>query len=378
MPLFDVYPLNPITITKAEGSYVWDDNNTQYLDMYGGHAVISIGHAHPRWVQAIKEQMNKISFYSNSVILPIQQELATKLAEVSGKNDYQLFLCNSGAEANENALKVASFYNGRKKIIAFSKAFHGRTSLAVAATDNKNILAPVNETDNIVFLPFNDEAALQAYFNEHGNEVSSVIIEGIQGVGGINVANNSFLQLIRNLCDQYNAVYIADSVQCGYGRTGKFFAHDFAGVNADIYSLAKGMGNGFPIGGILIAPHLKPKHGMLGTTFGGNPLACAAAMAVLNVINDEQLINKANELGTYLMEELSKIDGIINVRGRGLMVGFEMTEDLKDLKKQLLFDKKVFTGEAKPNVIRLLPSLAITKEQIDVFLQTVRELAAIK
>jgi len=378
MPLFDVYPLNPITITKAEGSYVWDDNNTQYLDMYGGHAVISIGHAHPRWVQAIKEQMNKISFYSNSVILPIQQELATKLAEVSGKNDYQLFLCNSGAEANENALKVASFYNGRKKIIAFSKAFHGRTSLAVAATDNKNILAPVNETDNIVFLPFNDEAALQAYFNEHGNEVSSIIIEGIQGVGGINVANNSFLQLIRNLCDQYNAVYIADSVQCGYGRTGKFFAHDFAGVNADIYSLAKGMGNGFPIGGILIAPHLKPKHGMLGTTFGGNPLACAAAMAVLNVINDEQLINKANELGTYLMEELSKIDGIINVRGRGLMVGFEMTEDLKDLKKQLLFDKKVFTGEAKPNVIRLLPSLAITKEQIDVFLQTVRELAAIK
>jgi len=378
MPLFDVYPLSPITITKAQGSYVWDDNNTKYLDMYGGHAVISIGHAHPRWVQAIKEQMNKISFYSNSVILPIQQELATKLAEVSGKNDYQLFLCNSGAEANENALKVASFYNGRKKIIAFSKAFHGRTSLAVAATDNKNILAPVNETDNIVFLPFNDEAALQAYFNEHGNEVSSVIIEGIQGVGGINVANNSFLQLIRNLCDQYNAVYIADSVQCGYGRTGKFFAHDFAGVNADIYSLAKGMGNGFPIGGILIAPHLKPKHGMLGTTFGGNPLACAAAMAVLNVINDEQLINKANELGTYLMEELSKIDGIINVRGRGLMVGFEMTEDLKDLKKQLLFDKKVFTGEAKPNVIRLLPSLAITKEQIDVFLQTVRELAAIK
>lgn len=378
MPLFDVYPLSPITITKAQGSYVWDDNNTQYLDMYGGHAVISIGHAHPRWVQAIKEQMNKISFYSNSVILPIQQELATKLAEVSGKNDYQLFLCNSGAEANENALKVASFYNGRKKIIAFSKAFHGRTSLAVAATDNKNILAPVNETDNIVFLPFNDEAALQAYFNEHGNEVSSVIIEGIQGVGGINVANNSFLQLIRNLCDQYNAVYIGDSVQCGYGRTGKFFAHDFAGVNADIYSLAKGMGNGFPIGGILIAPHLKPKHGMLGTTFGGNPLACAAAMAVLNVINDEQLINKANELGTYLMEELSKIDGIINVRGRGLMVGFEMTEDLKDLKKQLLLDKKVFTGEAKPNVIRLLPSLAITKEQIDVFLQTVRELAAIK
>lgn len=376
MPLFDVYPLNNITITRAHGSYVWDDTNTRYLDMYGGHAVISIGHTHPYWVEAIKEQMDKISFYSNSVIMPIQQQLAEKLGKVSGKEDYQLFLCNSGAEANENAIKLASFYNNRKKVIAFSKSFHGRTSLAVAATDNKNIVAPVNETDNVIFLPFNDEQALQDRFNEMGNEISSVIIEGIQGVGGINVANNSFLKLIRNLCDQYNAIYIADSVQCGYGRSGKFFAHDYADVNADIYSMAKGMGNGFPIGGILIAPKLQPKHGMLGTTFGGNPLACAAAIAVLDVLEDDNLIGQANELGNYLMNELKKIEGIINVRGRGLMIGFETAEALKDLKKQLLFDRRIFTGEAKPNVIRLLPSLAITKEQIDTFLQNVRELAA--
>ena len=377
MKLFDVYPLNNITITRAHGSYVWDDTNTRYLDMYGGHAVISIGHTHPYWVEAIKEQMDKISFYSNSVIMPIQQQLAEKLAKVSGKEDYQLFLCNSGAEANENAIKLASFYNNRKKVIAFSKSFHGRTSLAVAATDNKNIVAPVNETDNVIFLPFNDEQALQDRFNEMGNEISSVIIEGIQGVGGINVANNSFLQLIRNLCDQYNAIYIADSVQCGYGRSGKFFAHDYADVNADIYSMAKGMGNGFPIGGILIAPKLQPKHGMLGTTFGGNPLACAAAIAVLDILEDDNLIGQANELGNYLMNELKKIEGIINVRGRGLMIGFETAEALKDLKKQLLFDRKIFTGEAKPNVIRLLPSLAITKDQIDTFLQNVRELATI-
>jgi acetylornithine/N-succinyldiaminopimelate aminotransferase len=377
MPLFDVYPLNNITITRAHGSYVWDDTNTRYLDMYGGHAVISIGHTHPYWVEAIKEQMDKISFYSNSVIMPIQQQLAEKLGKVSGKEDYQLFLCNSGAEANENAIKLASFHNGRRKVIAFSKSFHGRTSLAVAATDNKNIVAPVNETDNIIFLPFNDEAALQQCFDEQGNDISSVIIEGIQGVGGINVANNSFLQLIRNLCDQYNAIYIADSVQCGYGRSGKFFAHDYADVNADIYSMAKGMGNGFPIGGILIAPKLHAKHGMLGTTFGGNPLACAAAIAVLDVLEDDNLITQANELGDYLMDELKKIEGIINVRGRGLIIGFEMTEALKDLKKQLLFDRKIFTGEAKPNVIRLLPSLAITKDQVDVFLQNVQELAAV-
>lgn len=369
MKLFDVYPLNNITITKASGSYVWDDNQVQYLDMYGGHAVISIGHTHPHWVKSIEEQLHEIAFYSNSVIIPIQQQLADTLGRVSGKDSYQLFLCNSGAEANENALKLASFHNGKKKIVAFSKSFHGRTSLAVAATDNKNIVAPVNETDNIIFLPFNDETALQQCFEQYGNEITAVIIEGIQGVGGINVANNSFLQLIRNMCDLHNAVYIADSVQCGYGRSGKFFAHDYAGVNADIYSMAKGMGNGFPIGGILIAPHLQAKHGMLGTTFGGNHLACAAALAVLEVIETENLMYNANELGAYLMDQLIAINGLQNVRGRGLMIGFDLSDELKDLKKQLLFGQHIFTGEAKPNVIRLLPSLAITKSQIDEFLE---------
>ena len=369
MKLFDVYPLNNITITKASGSYVWDDNQVKYLDMYGGHAVISIGHTHPHWVKSIEEQLHEIAFYSNSVIIPIQQQLADTLGRVSGKDIYQLFLCNSGAEANENALKLASFHNGKKKIVAFSKSFHGRTSLAVAATDNKNIVAPVNETDNIIFLPFNDENALQQSFEQYGNEITAVIIEGIQGVGGINVANNSFLQLIRNLCDMHNAVYIADSVQCGYGRSGKFFAHDYAGVNADIYSMAKGMGNGFPIGGILIAPHLQAKHGMLGTTFGGNHLACAAALAVLEVIETENLMQNANELGAYLMEKLIAIEGLQNIRGRGLMIGFDLSDELKDLKKQLLFGQHIFTGEAKPNVIRLLPSLAITKMQIDEFLE---------
>jgi acetylornithine aminotransferase len=368
MKLFDVYPLNNITITKASGSYVWDENQVQYLDMYGGHAVISIGHTHPHWVKSIEEQLHEIAFYSNSVIIPIQQQLADTLGRVSGKDDYQLFLCNSGAEANENALKLASFHNGKKKIVAFSKSFHGRTSLAVAATDNKNIVAPVNETDNIIFLQFNDETALQQCFEQYGNEITAVIIEGIQGVGGINVASNSFLQLIRNLCDTHNAVYIADSVQCGYGRSGKFFAHDYAGVNADIYSMAKGMGNGFPIGGILIAPHLQAKHGMLGTTFGGNHLACAAALAVLEVIETENLMQNANKLGAYLMEELSMIDGLQNIRGRGLMIGFDLSDELKDLKKELLFGQHIFTGEAKPNVIRLLPSLAIAKSQIDDFL----------
>ncbi len=369
MKLFDVYPLNNITITKASGSYVWDDNQVKYLDMYGGHAVISIGHTHPHWVKSIEEQLHEIAFYSNSVIIPIQQQLADTLGRVSGKDTYQLFLCNSGAEANENALKLASFHNGKKKIVAFSKSFHGRTSLAVAATDNKNIVAPVNETDNIIFLPFNDENALQQCFEQYGNEITAIIIEGIQGVGGINVANNSFLQLIRSLCDMHNAVYIADSVQCGYGRSGKFFAHDYAGVNADIYSMAKGMGNGFPIGGILIAPHLQAMHGMLGTTFGGNHLACAAALAVLEVIETENLMRNANELGAYLMEKLIAIEGLQNIRGRGLMIGFDLSDELKDLKKQLLFGQHIFTGEAKPNVIRLLPSLAITKMQIDEFLE---------
>lgn len=368
--LFDVYPLNDITITKGHGSYVWDNQGNQYLDMYGGHAVISIGHCHPHWVSRIQEQMSKIAFYSNSVKIPIQQELAQKLVTVSGKKDYHLFLCNSGAEANENAIKLASFHNNRKKIIAFKKSFHGRTSLAVAATDNPAIVAPVNETDNIIFLPFNDEAALEDAFSKKGDEISAVIVEGIQGVGGIRVAEISFLQKIRQLCDKHDAVYIADSVQCGYGRSGKFFSHDYAEVDADIYSIAKGMGNGFPIGGILIAPKIKAKHGMLGTTFGGNHLACAAALAVLEVIEKDNLIEQSRQRGTYLMNRLKSLDKIANIRGRGLMIGFDVPEDLKELRKNLLYQNYIFTGEAKPNVVRLLPSLAITRKQVDEFIET--------
>lgn len=373
MNLFDVYPLNNVTITKAKGSYVWDSEGNQYLDLYGGHAVISIGHTHPHWVQRIEEQLEKIAFYSNSIQNPLQVELAKKLGEISGKEDYQLFLCNSGAEANENALKMASFHTGRKKVVAFSKSFHGRTSLAVAATDNKNYTAPVNETSHVDFLPFNDEEALEAHFAKHGKEIAAVIIEGIQGVGGINIADESFLKLIRALCDKYGAVYIADAVQCGYGRTGKFFSHDFSGVNADIYSMAKGMGNGFPIGGIIIAPHIKPKHFQLGTTFGGNHLACAAALAVLEVMKDEKLMGNATMIGKYLREELGKIPEMQNVRGRGLMIGFDVPEEIATLKKNLLLNQKIFTGEAKPNVIRLLPALSLKKKDAEQFIDAVKE-----
>ncbi len=373
MLLFDVYPINNISIVKAKGSYVWDDKGEQYLDLYGGHAVISIGHTHPHWVKRIEGQLEQIAFYSNSIKIPLQQQLATKLGKMTGKEDYQLFLCNSGAEANENALKLASFHTNRKKVVAFSKSFHGRTSLAVAVTDNKAYTAPVNETDNVSFLPFNDEAALNAYFKKHGDETAAVIIEGIQGVGGIHVAENSFLQAIRKNCDQYGAVYIADSVQCGYGRSGKFFAHDFAGVNADIYTMAKGMGNGFPVAGIIIAPHIKPKHFQLGTTFGGNHLACAAALAVLEVIEEEKLLGNAVTTGHYLKEELKKIPELQNVRGKGLMIGFDVPEELKDLKKNLLLNQKIFTGEAKPNVIRLLPSLALKKRDAEDFIDAIKE-----
>jgi acetylornithine aminotransferase len=373
MKIFDVYPINNINITKGIGSNVWDDQGVQYLDMYGGHAVISIGHTHPHYVQRLQDQLHKIGFYSNSIQIPLQQELATKLGEISGKEDFQLFLCNSGAEANENALKLASFYTGRKKIIAFSKAFHGRTSLAVACTDNPSIIAPVNETDNVIFLPFNDADALALCFQKQGDTIAAVIIEGIQGVGGIHIATDDFLRQIRALCTQYGAVYIADSIQCGYGRSGKFFSHDFAGVDADIYSMAKGMGNGFPIGGIIIAPHIAPKYSMLGTTFGGNHLACAAALAVVEVMKDENLMSNASEIGDYLMQELKKIPLLQNVRGRGLMIGFDVPDTHKDLKKRLLSNKKIFTGEAKPNVIRLLPSLALTRTEADAFLTATRE-----
>ena len=376
MSLFNVYPLNPIAITKALGSRVWDDKGQEYLDMYGGHAVISIGHTNPHWVKRIEDQLHLIAFYSNSVIMPIQEELAKAINDISGKKDFQLFLCNSGAEANENALKLASFHTGRKKIIAFKKSFHGRTSLAVAATDNPSIVAPVNETDNIIFLPLNDIVALEACFETSGKDIAAVIVEGIQGVAGIHEASDAFLQAIRKQCDQYGAVYIADSVQCGYGRSGKFFAHDFAGVNADIYSMAKGMGNGFPIGAILIAPHIQAKFGMLGTTFGGNPLACAAALGVIEVMQKENLIHNAQLQGEYLMNALKAIKGVKVVRGKGLMIGFEMEEGLEDLRKVLLNEFNIFTGEAKPNVIRLLPSLAITKSDIDLFLKGMQDAIA--
>lgn len=374
MKLFDVYPLQPVTITRAAGSFVWGDDGTRYLDMYGGHAVISIGHTHPHWVKRIEDQLEKIAFYSNSVHLPIQEELASLLLHISGKKNYQLFLCNSGAEANENAMKLASFHTGRKKIIAFRHSFHGRTSLAVAATDNPAILAPVNATDAIIFLPFSDEEALAECFKNNRDEIAAVITEGIQGVGGIRVAADSFLRSIREHCDQSGALMIADSVQCGYGRTGNFFAHDYAGISADIYTMAKGMGNGFPVAGVLIAPHIKPKHGMLGTTFGGNPLACAAALAVLEVMRDENLMVNATTVGNYLMEQLRGIPSLQQVRGRGLMIGFDVPAELSGLKNELLSQTHVFTGEAKPSVIRLLPPLSLSLREADMFLQAIQSL----
>jgi len=368
MKLYDVYPLNPIEIAKGQGSYVFDTNGQGYLDLYGGHAVISIGHTHPHYVNALKKQLDQLGFYSNSIEIPLQQQVATLLGKVAGLADYQLFLCNSGAEANENALKLASFHNGRKKVIAFEHAFHGRTSLAVAATANPKILAPVNETDQVVFLPFNDEQALEQAFASYGEEVTAVIIEGIQGVGGIQVATPTFLQKIRTLTTQYGAVFIADEIQCGYGRTGSFYAVTDAGVQADIYTMAKGMGNGFPIGALAIAPQFKPWHGQLGTTFGGNHLACAAAVAVLEVMQQEQLVQQAKITGAYLLDELSKLDKILEVRGKGLMIGIDLPVELKDLRQDLLFKDHIFTGNASPNVIRLLPALNLTKDDADLFL----------
>lgn len=368
MNLFDVYSIQQINITKAKGSYVWDETGQKYLDMYGGHAVISIGHLHDHWQNVLKDQLDKIAFYSNSIIIRLQEELAEKLGKLSGKEDYSLFLCNSGAEANENALKLASFHTGRKKVVTFTGAFHGRTSLAVAATDNPAIVAPVNYTGDILKLPFNDQQSLNECFSKHGSEICAVIIEGIQGVGGIYEAEPSFLQSIRALCDQHGSIYIADSVQCGYGRSGKFFSHDIADQNADIYTMAKGMGNGFPVAGFIVSPKFTPKKGMLGTTFGGNHLACAAAIAVLDVIQKENLIENAAYLGKYIINRLQSYTEVKNVRGRGLMIGFEMNEPYtKTLKSDLLSKHHIFTGEAKNNTIRLLPSLALKKSEADEF-----------
>ena len=375
MKMFDVYSVYDVDIVRAEGSYVWDNKGTKYLDMYGGHAVISIGHTHPHYVKMLTDQLNRIGFYSNSVIIDQQRELAEKLGKLSGKEDYQLFLCNSGAEANENALKLASFFNGKKKVIAMKGAFHGRTSLAVAATDNPKIQAPVNQTDNVIFTPLNDEQALEEIFKAHPDEISSVILEGIQGVGGIYEATPSFLRKIRSLCDQYNAVYVADGVQCGCGRTGQYYSHDWAGVSADIYSMAKGIGNGFPMGAISIAPKIQPAYGMLGTTFGGNPLACTAAIAVADVIKEEKLIDNAKKMGDYLIAELRQLPGVKEVRGRGLMIGVELFEEAAPLRKKLIYDEHVFVGSAgNKNVFRLLPALSITPAHCDQLLPSLKKL----
>jgi acetylornithine/N-succinyldiaminopimelate aminotransferase len=375
MKMFDVYPVYDVDIVRAEGSYVWDNKGTKYLDMYGGHAVISIGHTNPHYVKMLTDQLNRIGFYSNSVIIDQQRELAEKLGKLSGKEDYQLFLCNSGAEANENALKLASFFNGKKKVIAMKGAFHGRTSLAVAATDNPKIQAPVNQTDNVIFIPLNDEKALEEAFLANPDEISAVILEGIQGVGGIYEATPSFLRKIRSLCDQYNAVYVADSVQCGCGRTGQYYSHDCAGVSADIYSMAKGIGNGFPMGAISIAPKIQPVYGMLGTTFGGNPLACTAAIAVADVIKEENLIDNAKKMGDYLIAELRQLPGVKEVRGRGLMIGVELFEEAAPLRKKLIYDEHIFVGSAgNKNVFRLLPALNITPAHCDQLLNSLKKL----
>ncbi len=375
MKMFDVYPVYDVDIVRAEGSYVWDNKGTKYLDMYGGHAVISIGHTNPHYVKMLTDQLNRIGFYSNSVIIDQQRELAEKLGKLSGKEDYQLFLCNSGAEANENALKLASFFNGKKKVIAMKGAFHGRTSLAVAATDNPKIQAPVNQTDNVIFIPLNDEKALEKAFLANPDEISAVILEGIQGVGGIYEVTPSFLRKIRSLCDQYNAVYVADSVQCGCGRTGQYYSHDCAGVSADIYSMAKGIGNGFPMGAISIAPKIQPVYGMLGTTFGGNPLACTAAIAVADVIKEENLIDNAKKMGDYLIAELRQLPGVKEVRGRGLMIGVELFEEAAPLRKKLIYDEHIFVGSAgNKNVFRLLPALNITPAHCDQLLNSLKKL----
>lgn len=368
MKLFDVYPLNPIEISKASGLKVWDKQGTEYLDLYGGHAVISIGHTHPHYVRKITDQLNEVAFYSNSIENPLQQRLASLLGKQSGKDDYSLFLCSTGAEANENALKLASFYNKRSKVIAFTGAFHGRTSLAVACTDNPKIVSAVNKHD-VEFLPFNDPEALDEAFSRYGDQISSVIVESIQGVGGIKPASKAFLSRIRELCTQHDAVFIADEVQCGYGRSGDFYAQDWSGQRADIYTMAKGMGNGFPVGAISIAPKFEAWHGMLGTTFGGSHLACAAAIAVLEVMEQERLVQNAADMGNYLISELKQLEGIADVRGRGLMIGIELPAEMKEVRNQLLFEDHIFTGVASPNVIRLLPSLTLSAAEADRFLE---------
>jgi acetylornithine aminotransferase len=370
MLLFDVYPLFNITPARAQGSWLWDNSGQKYLDLYGGHAVISIGHSHPHYVKRLTDQLQKIAFYSNSVQNNLQSAFAEKLGEMSGYPDYNLFLCNSGAEANENALKLASFITGRKKIVAFKKSFHGRTSGAVAATDNPKIVSPFNAGHEIVFVPLNDISAFDAALT---SDVAAVIIEGIQGVGGIQIPDDSFLKHLDRKCSAAGVLLILDEIQSGYGRTGKFFSHQFAGIKPHLITTAKGMGNGFPIGGLLIHPDIKPWHGMLGTTFGGNYLASIAGLAVLEVIEKENLLTNAATIGNYWIENFKKISKIRGLRGRGLMIGMDLPEDLKQVRSNLLHKHYIFTGEAKPNTIRLLPSLAVSREEADIFLNALNE-----
>ncbi len=373
MNLFDVYPLFDITIAKGKGCTVWDSEGQEYLDLYGGHAVISIGHCHPHYVESMTRQLNTLGFYSNSVQNPLQQELAKRLGKVCGYDDYQLFLINSGAEANENALKLASFYNGRTRILSLEKAFHGRTSLAVEATNNPKIIAPINDNGHVTYLPIND---LEAWKKEiEKGDVCAVIIECIQGVGGIRMAEKSFVQGLRALCDEYNTVLIFDEIQCGYGRSGKFFAHQHLDVKGDIITVAKGICNGFPMGGVIISPKFKPVYGQLGTTFGGNHLACAGAIAVLDVIENEHLVENAHNVGSHLINSLkeAQLPHVVEVRGEGLMIGIELDIPYKEVRNKLVKEQHCFTGCSGTNVLRLLPPLCITQQQADDFIERLKK-----
>lgn len=379
MTLFPVYPLFDINIVKGKGCHVWDDKGQEYLDLYGGHAVISIGHCHPHYVDMLTKQLNTLGFYSNSVINTLQSQLAEKLGQVCGYPDYQLFLINSGAEANENALKLASFHTGRKRVLAAGKAFHGRTSLAVEATDNPKIVAPVNSNGHVTFLPLNDLAAFEAELDK--GDVAAVIVECIQGVGGIRMATAEFMQGLRKACDKTGTVLICDEIQCGYGRSGKFFAHQHLGVKPDIITCAKGIGNGFPMGAVIISPKFEAAYGMLGTTFGGNHLACTAALAVLDVIEHEQLVDNAAKVGAYLMEELKKLQQtdahIVDVRGEGLMIGIEYDQPIKALRNALVHDEHVFTGAASTNILRLLPPLTLSLDEAKLAVEHIKRVSKV-
>ena len=372
MKLFDVYPLFDVNIVKGQGCKVWDDKGQEYLDLYGGHAVISIGHCHPHYVEMMTAQLNKLGFYSNSVINTLQRQVAERRGKASGYEDYQFFLINSGAEANENALKLASFTNGRTRVLSAQKAFHGRTSLAVEVTNNPKIIAPINDGGHVTYLPMNDLAAWEAELSK--GDVCAVILECIQGVGGIQMATEEFAQGLAAACKKYDTILICDEIQCGYGRSGKFFAHQWLGIKPDLITVAKGIGNGFPMAGVLISPDFKPVYGQLGTTFGGNHLACTAALAVLDVMEKENLVENARTMGEYLMSELKKLQAspegkhITDVRGRGLMVGVEFDIPQADVRKPLVYDQHCFTGCAGTNLLRLLPPLCLTKENVDDFI----------